>query len=115
MIEANLGIHLANGFQQPDNSQGGELARQHGLGETGGDETLGGQIVDLVGLGYLDRAEQRGGVEQVRFVQRELLPEVLDPLVATGTAAAYGAVDLVPFFQQHFGQVGTILPRNPRD
>ncbi len=61
---------------------------------------LGGKIVDLVGLGLLDDADQIGGIGQVAVMQNEplillvrILVEMVDAAGVEGRRAALDAVD----------------------
>ena len=87
-----------------------------------GHMALGAQVVDLVGLHFLNDADQVGGVGQVAVVQHEasvvdmrVLVEVVDPVGVEQAGAALDAVHLVAFFEQQLGQVGAVLAGHAGD
>lgn len=68
--------------------------------------TLGGQVVELVGLYLLHNPDQVGGIGQVSVVQHEvavinvwILVEVVDPAGVEAGAATLDAMDNVAFLQ----------------
>ena len=84
------------------------------------------QVVNLVGLGLLDDADERTAVGHVAVVQVDeaLLFHVAHPLVKVQVldaarvetaAAADDAVHLIAFLQQEFCQIGAVLSRDARD
>ena len=75
----------------------------------------GSEVVDLVGLGLLDRLDQRGLVGQVRLDQRDI-GELVDHRLAAGVALpADQAEDLIALLVEQLGEVSTVLPGDPRD
>jgi len=86
------------------------------------DMALGGEVVDLVRLGFLDDPDQVGRVRHVAVMQKQprlgVVPvgvEVVDTLGVEAGRAALDAVDSIAFFQQEFGQIGAVLPGDPGD
>jgi hypothetical protein len=83
---------------------------------------LGGEIVDLVGLGLLDDPDQVGRVGQVAVMQEEVrvllvrvLVDMVDPLGVELARSALDAVDRVAFLEQEFGQILSVLAGDAGD
>ena len=86
------------------------------------DVALRAQVVDLVGLEFVEELDQRHRVGEVAVVREQPNPllvgvvvEVIDPVGVEARGAADDAVDLVPLLQQQLGQIGAILTRDPGD
>jgi hypothetical protein len=84
-----------------------------------GDEGLGREVVDLVGLGGLDDAHQRRKVEQVAVDQLDVVEDA-EPLQAViehaGVAgAAHDAGHRVAFSEKQLRQIRPVLARHTRD
>jgi len=82
---------------------------------------LGAQVVDLGRLGFLDQADQVGGVGQVAVVKAELGVilvrvdiEVVDAFGVEGRRPALHAVHPVALRQKHLRQVAAVLAGDPR-
>ena len=83
---------------------------------------LRGQVVDLVGLGLLDDADEVGGVGQVAVVHEEahaglvrVVVEMVDAVGVEQAGAALDAVHHVALLEQELGQVGAVLPGDAGD
>jgi hypothetical protein len=83
---------------------------------------LRAEVVDLVGLGLLDDADQVRAVGQVAVVQHEVavaqvrvLVDVVHPRGVEQARAPLDAVDHVALGQQELGQVGTVLAGDTGD
>ena len=83
---------------------------------------LRAEVVDLVRLHLAEDAGEVGAVGQVAVVQAEarvldvrILVDVIDPLGVEERGAAFDAVDLVAFFEQELGEVGTVLSGDAGD
>ncbi len=83
---------------------------------------LRGQVVDLVGLGLLDDADEVGRVGQVAVVHEEaharlvrVVVEVVDAVGVEQAGAALDAVHDVALVEQELGQVGAVLPGDAGD
>ena len=70
----------------------------------------------------MDQTGQIEGVRQVAEMQEhaavfgmDILVEMVDPAGVVGGSAAFDAVDFITFFQQQFGQVGTVLTSDSCD
>ena len=110
LVETDRRIDQADGLQHPRDAQGGELAGQQRLRPTGGHETLGGEVVDLVRPHVLDDRDDRQLVQQVGLVEGDPVVQTFDPLEVLRAGAADHAVDLVALLQQKLGQIGPVLP-----
>jgi hypothetical protein len=82
---------------------------------------LGGEVVDLVGLGFLHDADKVGGVGHVPVVQVKpgarlvrILVEVIDPRGVEGRRPALHAMHLVALLQKQLDQIGAVLSGGPR-
>ncbi len=79
------------------------------------DERHRGEVVDLARPRSAHRIDERALVEEIRLVQRDPGPEVLDALEALGRGAAHEAVDVIALLEQQLREVGAVLPRNASD
>ena len=113
LVEANLAVHQANGFQQIQRTHTGDLGRGAGLVKTHTHKTLRCQVVDLVGLHLLHHGNAGAQVGQVIFDQMQIRvvldTQLLDPPEVDRTAAAKRAIDLIALLQQQLRKVGAIL------
>jgi hypothetical protein len=112
----------ADGLQQAQGAQGVDVGGVFGGFEADGHVALRAEVVDLVGLGFLDDAHQVAGVGQVAVVQPEagvfdvwVLVDVVDALGVEQAGAALDAVHDVAFFKQEFGQVAAVLAGDAGD
>ena len=122
LVEADLVLHL----QDADRFQQAQHADAVGIGgifrrlETDLHMALRGEIVDLVGLGFLHQADQVGGIGQVAIMQEEahrlvvrVLIEMVHALGVEGGRAALDAMDVIALGQQQFGQKAPSWPVTP--
>jgi hypothetical protein len=98
------------------------VGRVLGLFKAHGHVGLGRQVVDLVGLHFLNDAHQAGGVGQVAVMQHEvavvdvrILVQVVDAVGVEQAGAAFDAMHLVALFEQELRQIGTVLAGHARD
>ena len=84
--------------------------------------TLGGQVVDLVGLHLLDHVDQAGGVGHVAVVKHQaalflvgILVEVVDAIGVQQGSAALDAVHFIPLLEKELGEIGAILTGDAGD
>ncbi|GIV80754.1 MAG: hypothetical protein KatS3mg051_0108 [Anaerolineae bacterium] len=115
LVEAYRGVYVANGVQQAGDAQRGHVAGEDWLRPRGLHEALGSQVVDLVGLTLLQSQLQRSLVEHVAGDEVQPVLNVLDAAEVDGAGAPYQAEDLIPLFEQEFGQIGTILAGDTGD
>jgi hypothetical protein len=84
--------------------------------------TLSSQIVDLLGLAFLDFPDDTGGVGDITVVQQErqvarvrIDVEVINPVSIEGRGPALQAADFAALGQEQIGSIGTGLLRDARD
>ena len=111
-----------NGLQQPEGSQGIGVGGVFGLLKRYLDMTLGGQVVDLVGLNLLHHVNQAGGIRHVAVVKHQaplflvgVLIQVVDAVGIQQGSAALDAMHFVPLFEQELGEIGAILTGDAGD
>ena len=114
LVEAHFRIDDADGFQQVDSADAGDLRRGDGLRKGDANEALGSQVIDLGGLGVLQQADTGRQVGQVVFDQLQVRmvgnAQLLHAPEIDGAGAAKSAEDAVALFQQQLRKVGAILP-----
>ena len=115
-------LEEADRFQQAQGAQAVGVGGIFGGLEADLHMALGGEIVDLVGLGLLDDADQVGRVGHVAVMQDEariglvrVLIEMLDAAGVERRRAALDAVDHVALGQQQFGKIGAVLAGDAGD
>ena len=81
----------------------------------------GREVVNLIGLHFLNDADEVGAVRQVTVMQLEadisvvrVLVQVVDAIGIKEGGSAFDPVHLIAFLQQQFGQIRTVLPRDSR-
>ena len=84
--------------------------------------TLGGEVVDFVGLHLLDDADEAGRIGEVAVVQDEaaalfmrVLVQVVNAVGVEQRGAPLDAVHFVALAQQKFGEVGAVLAGDAGD
>ena len=124
LIKAGLALQAENAdaFEQAQRAKGVGVGGVFGGLERDLDVALRGEVVDFVGLGMLENADQVGGVGEVAVVQGEapvggvrVLVEVINALGVELRGAALDAVDGVALVQQEFGQIGAVLAGDAGD
>ena len=124
LVEAGFLLQAqdADGLQHAQRAQAVDVGGVFGALEADGHMALRAQVVDFVGLGFLDDADQVAGVGQVAVVQLEVgvldvrvLVDVVDALGVEQAGAALDAVHDVAFFKQELGQVGAVLAGDAGD
>ncbi len=112
LVEAGLLLQAedADGFEDAQRADAVGVGGVFGHLERDGHVAHRGEVVDLVGLHFLNDADQVGGVGQVAVVQLEalvvdvrVLVEVVDAVGVERRGAALDAVHFVAFGQQEFG------------
>ena len=83
---------------------------------------LRAEVVDLVGLEFVEQLDQRHRIGQVAVVQNKpgagdmrIVVEVVDARGVEAGGAADDAMDFVAFFQQQFGEIGAVLTGDAGD
>ena len=124
LVETGLLLQFqdADGLQNAQTTQGINVRRVFGALKADRHMGLGAQVVDFIGLRFLNDANQVAGVGEVAVVQFEIgiiyvrvLVDVIHPLRVERAGAALDAVHDVAFFQQKFGQVRAVLARDAGD
>jgi len=84
--------------------------------------TLRRQVVDFVGLDFLDDPNQVGRIRQISIVQLEadvffvrILVKMINAIGVERGCTAFDAMHAIPLIEQELGQIGTVLPGNARD
>ena len=107
---------ISQDFHNPETAHRGQITRAFWDLKAESDVRLPRQMIKLRRLDFVDDAANRGGVGEIRIVQEQFL--LIDIIVAIErlqsrsfqrTAAADDAMNFVAFFEQKFGQVGTVL------
>src|ERR1035437_1676544 len=115
LVKADRRIYLTNGLQHARDAQAGELARKDGLVPGRRHEAHRGQVVDLRGLGRLNRREQRSLVEHITRDQLYAIEQVLDAFHRTGAGPASHPDYAIPLLEQDLGQIRAILTSDAGD
>ena len=115
LVEAYGAAAVADRLERAGHPKRGELAGQDRLAPRRRDERLRGEVVELVGLHVVDDCRHRRLIEQITRDDLHVADDVLDAFVHLGARAAGHADDAIALFQQQFGEIGTILPRNARN
>src|SRR5207248_6752861 len=111
LVVARLGIGEADGFEQVDGAESGDVAGEHGLHPGGGDEALRAEVVDLVHREVREAANERRLVGEVAF---DVLDIVVDAEVAeaprcVGRAPCQQSVNFVALLEEELGKIGSVL------
>ncbi len=123
LVKAGLVFQLqdADGFQQAQRAGTVGIGRIFRRLERHLHVALGGQVIDFVGLGFLDDADQIGRIRHVAIVQDEarilfvrILIDVLDASRVERRGAPLHPVHDISLFQQQLCQIGPVLTRNTR-
>ena len=107
---------ISQDFHNPETAHRGQITRAFGDFKAEADVRLPRQVIELRRLDFVDDAANRGGVGEICIVQKQFL--LVNVVVAVKrlqtssfqrTAATHDAMNFVAFFEQKFGQVGTVL------
>ena len=115
LVETRLRMRETNRLEQARHAEGGELSRQHRLTPGGGDEALGGEVVDFVRFGVTDDGREGMLVEEVGRHDVHTIKQMADTLVRIVRRAAHHPDHLVALRQQQLGEVGAVLPGDAGD
>jgi hypothetical protein len=79
-------------------------------------------MINLFGTDVIENIGDLPRVRQIAIVQEKprvpyvrVLIEMVDPLSVERAGSTDDPVNLISFFQEKLGKVGSVLPRNPRD
>jgi len=124
LVEANALAHIeqADRFKKPKDPCRIDVGCVFGFVETDFHVTLCSQIVDLVGLHFLQDTEEARTVGHVAEMHPELridtallAIEMLNPVGIERGGAAHQAMHFITLFDQQVGQIAAILACNARD
>src|SRR5262249_15798983 len=115
LVETSARVRDAERFEHTDHAHRVELCGEDGLLPRRRHEGLRRQVVDLVGAHIAHEVDQRELVEQIGVPELDAIADVRDALEVLGARASYHADDAVPLFEEKLGEIGTVLPRDPRD
>jgi hypothetical protein len=106
-------------FQYSQRAQSGDRSSEQRLMPGGRNETLSGEIVDLVRRRIADDAYKAGNVDQVASAQLHIAfdaepPQPLSDHVGR-SRTSQEPEDAVALLQQELGQIGPVLPSDPGD
>jgi hypothetical protein len=112
----------ADGFEEAEGTDGVDVGGVFRAFEADGDVAHGSEVIDFVWLGFLDDADEVAGVAEVAVMEVEawiiavgVLVEVIDSGGIEEAGASFDAVDGVAFFEEEFGEVGTVLAGDSSD
>ncbi|MCY1279015.1 hypothetical protein D9M70_277590 [compost metagenome] len=116
LIEADFRVDDTDRFQEVQRTDAGDLGSGHRLVERYTDKALGCEVVDLGGAGRLQQTNAGRQVGQIVLDQMQvwviLDAQFLNPPEVHRTGTAVGAIDLVAFLEQEFGQICPVLSAN---
>jgi hypothetical protein len=122
LVEPRLDTDITDGFEETDATRAGHITRIFGGIETDPNMTLGGKVIDLVGLNLVDEADQSTAVSEVtvvqdKLVERKILPglDCIQPGSDRAALSTDNPVDLVTLFEQELDQIRTVLTTDPCD
>ncbi|GBH23845.1 hypothetical protein BvRS1_08940 [Burkholderia vietnamiensis] len=119
LIEARFRAHHADRLEQVQRADAGHLGGRRGLIERHADEALRGQVVQLVRLRAFEQPQARAGLGQIVFDERQVRmrgdAEFRDAPEVHRARATVGARYFVALVEQQLGQIGAVLPGDPRD
>src|ERR1035441_3989212 len=109
LIKTEGGVYDTDSFQHAGDAKRCKLSGQYGLAPRRGDERLRSQVINLIGLGFLQGGNERTLVQKVAWNEFDLLVKVLDPFEDNRAAAANQPENAAVLFQQKLCQIGTVL------
>ena len=107
------GQDQADGLEHVAGAEGGDGAGEDRLLPGGGDEALGGEIVDLVGLDVAQDADEAGNVDEVAVDEFDVVEDA-EPAQALADdvgrgGAAHEANHAIALAEQEFRQIRAVL------
>ncbi len=115
LVEAGVGDDEANRFEQATDGDRVELGGQHRLAPRGRHERLCREVVDLVGFGALQDADQGHLVEEIRLDEIEVVGDVGDAAGHRIAGVADRAEDPVSLLEQQLREIGAVLSGDAGD
>src|SRR5262249_37939572 len=119
LIKSRGDLRLANGFEDTNCTESGDITGVLGNVEANADVALRGQMVDFVGLDAIEQLDQVRRIGDVAVVQEQ--PHVVDVRIAVKRVDSTSVerrgspndtVDLVSLLQQEFGKIRSVLTGN---
>ena len=122
LVKTGLWRHLPHGVEKSDRANGGDIAGELRDIEADPHVALGGQIVNLLRLGFPQDLNQRTRITEIAVMQEQagsfvmaILVNWIDPFGVETGGAADDAVDFVPLPKEQLRQVGAVLSSDPGD
>lgn len=116
LVEADLRVDDADGLQQVQRPNTGDLRRGVRLVEADADEALSREVVDLRGTRALQQTNGRPQVRQVVFDQMQVRmlgnAQLFNAPEINGASTAVRAVDRIALRQEELRKISTILAGN---
>ncbi len=113
LVKADLGVDQANGFEQVEAANAGDLRGGAGLVKGHAHKALCSQVVNFAGLDLLHKGNAGAQVCQVVFDQMQigvvLDAQFFDAPEVYGTGAAVGAVNVVALGEQQLRKICAVL------
>src|SRR5205823_2728939 len=113
--ESRVRLCNSHRLEQPRHSDGVEFGGQHWLLPRCRDERLGGQVVDLIGLYFSEKPDERELIKEIRLLKFDTSSQMSNTLEIFGARPSNHAHDAVALLEEKLGEVGAILARDPRD
>ena len=112
----------ADGVEQAQYAEGIRVGGVFGFFEADSNVALGGEIVDLVGLGLLDDPDEARTVRHIAMMEEEahiyfvtILDKVVNSVCIEEASAALDSMDDVALVEQEFGKIRTVLASDASD
>ena len=112
----------ADGFEDTQCAQAIGVGGVFGFFETDGNVALRGEVVDFVGLNFLNDADEAGAIGQVAMVKEKanafvvtVLVEMVDTVGVEETGTTFDAVDDVASVEKKLGEIGAVLTGDAGD
>jgi hypothetical protein len=122
LVEADGQSGVADGFEEIHGSEGVDSHGINGLVEADADVGLGAEVVDFIRFYSREDFAEAGAIDKIAVMEEEtgvgvvaITVEVFDAVGVEGGGSADDAVDVVPFGEQEFGEVGPVLAGDSGD
>ena len=119
LVELGFRPDEAHGLEHIAGAERGDGAGQDRLLPGGGDEALGGEVVDLVRLDVAQDADEAGDIDEVAVDEFDLIEDA-EPAQALADhvrrgGAAHEADDAIAFAEQELREIGAVLSGDAGD
>ena len=122
LVEARLDPGFTDGLENTNGAHPGDVRCVFGNIETDAHVALRSEIVDLVGLQFVEHLGQVDRIGQISVVEEEahsvdvrVLIKVVDARGIEGAGPADDAMDFIAFGNEQVGQIGAILTSDAGD